>query len=105
MMSTIYNPDPTTASIPPASGVAQASAKTASSMSRGYPLRRAIGGALSALALMVGALAVVASVAAPTASAMKNCGMYMRAANYQYGRGHIAEGDMQLDIFNYCLEH
>jgi hypothetical protein len=65
MMSTIYNPDPTTGKIPPASGVAPAGAKTGSSRSRGYPLRRTIGGAFGALALMLGALAVVASVAAP----------------------------------------
>ena len=37
-----------------------------------YQLRRKIGGAFGALGLMVGALAVAASVAAPTASAMKN---------------------------------
>jgi hypothetical protein len=103
MMSTIYNPDPTTGTIPPASGVAQASAKTESSISRKNPVRRKIGGAFGALAVMVGTLAVVTSVAAPTASAMTNeCLLHAAAAHKAESLGMDDWAAVEWAAFDYC---
>ena len=103
-MSTISNPDPTIGKIPPASSVAQASAKTDSSMWRDYPLRRTIAGALGALALMVGIPAVVTSVAAPTASAMRaECENHLRAAGWAYDHGMDDVGDIEYYAWVDCM--
>ena len=102
-MSTIYNPHPTTGTIPPASGVAQASANNASSLSRDNWLRRKIGGAFGALALMVGTLAVVASVAAPTASAMKNeCYAHVLAGRFAESKGLYDWATLEYRAANAC---
>jgi hypothetical protein len=102
-MHTIATPDPTIDKIPPASGAAQAGANTASSPSRGDPLHRKIGGALGALALMVGTLAVVASVAAPTASAMKQeCYNHVLAGRYAEAHGMYQLADLEYAAANAC---
>jgi hypothetical protein len=102
-MNTMYNPDPT-GKIPPASGVAHASDKTESSMSSNRPRRRNIGTmALGALALMAGGLAIVASVAAPTASAMKNeCYNHVLAGRYAEANGMYQLADLEYQAASVC---
>jgi hypothetical protein len=66
-------------------------------------LHRKIGGALGALALMVGTLAVVASVAAPTASAMKQeCYNHVLAGRYAESIGMYQWADAEYQAASVC---
>jgi hypothetical protein len=68
-----------------------------------YQLRRKIGGAFGALALMVGSLAVVASVAAPTASAMKDeCRIHYEAAAKAFELGMDDWGHVEMAAGSAC---
>jgi 2-hydroxychromene-2-carboxylate isomerase len=66
-------------------------------------LHRKIGGAFAAAALMVGTLAVVASGAAPTASAMKaECYAHVQAGRWAEAHGMYAEADLEYAAANAC---
>lgn len=103
-MSTIHSRQPTTGTNPTATP-----AKPNFFRKRGVQLsaessRRRKMGAVGALALLVGSLAVVASVAAPTASAMKaECEAHMRAAGWAYDHGMDDLGDAEYYAWVDCM--
>ncbi len=67
------------------------------------PVHHKIGGALGALALMVGTLAVVASLASPTASAMKaECYAHVQAGRYAEAHGMYDVADREYAAANAC---
>jgi hypothetical protein len=67
-------------------------------------LRRKIGGAVGALALTVGALAALSSVASPTANAMRaECEAHMRAAGWAYDHGMDDVGDTEYYAWVDCM--
>jgi hypothetical protein len=71
-------------------------------MSSKYSLRRKLAGA-GAFALMIGALAAFTSVAAPTASAMKNeCYAHVMAGRYAEAHGMNDVADREYAAANAC---